>query len=89
MESHAVGDTTSCTIAASARNVISDQSFDPGTPQESDATEESQSSIQNRQSDNAGLAPVLIEDFAGSNVLLKFGRYQTQAQRSLYWVSVR
>lgn len=66
--------------------VIPDQSPDPGTPQDSDAAAESQSSIENQQSDNASLAPALIEDFAGSNVLLKFGRYQTQAQRSLYRV---
>lgn len=30
------------------------------------------------------LAPAMLDDFAGSNVLLKFSRYQTQAERSFY-----
>lgn len=89
MESRTAGDAASCTAAASVRNVISAEQSNsgaPGTLEESDRTADTHSSIENQQSDNVGLAPAMIEDFAGSNVLLKFSRYQTQAQRSLYRV---
>lgn len=50
---------------------------DPGEPdlQSPETPDESES-----------LAAALVEDFTGSNVLLKFSRYQTQAERSLYRV---
>lgn len=48
------------------------------------SSEDAASSDNVEPAEELSLAPAMLEDFAGSNVLLKFSRYQTQAERSFY-----
>lgn len=74
-------------IEAKEKNLLAapaDSAQPPQSPEQLKVSEDAASSDNVEPAEELSLAPAMLDDFAGSNVLLKFSRYQTQAERSFY-----